>query len=321
MIRPIVPMLALVMCFDTLHAATPQAQLQFDGKNAMEKLRAQCAFGPRVPGTIAHQKAAQYLVEQLQVVGLKPEVQRFKASPALLNGKTVEMMNIAGRLNPGQRAIVISAHWDTRPIADKDLSAPLRHEAIMGANDGASGVAVVLELARVLALAPPKCSVVFVLLDGEDLGADFARNEWCLGSKRFVSSLDPAWNVQLAINIDMVGDSSLSFTREQYAAKAAPEYEQLCWNIGQSRFPESFIGLDKRRVLDDHIPFLRAQIPAFNLIDLDYPYWHTTLDTTDKCSPASLQTAGRAVEAMIRHLDTIEWPFSVLPLPEELRGQ
>lgn len=320
MLKTFLAMISLLLvCQGASAAESAPTDSQFDGQRAMDLLKAQCALGPRVPGTASHQKASLYLIEKMRAVGLDPQVQRFRANPRLI-GKSVQMMNIAGRMNPGQRAIVLSAHWDSRPVADKDLDAALRQAPISGANDGGSGVAVVLELARVFAQRPPECGLVFLLVDGEDLGAPNAPEEWCLGSKRFVASLDPAWNVQLAINIDMVGDAQLAFTRELYSKEMAPEFEALCWGIGRELYPQMFVGTDARRVTDDHIPFLRAGIPGFNLIDLSYPYWHTTQDTPDKCSAASLQAAGRSVEAMVRRLDAMNWAFMVGETPMELRN-
>lgn len=305
----------MLACSATAQQATTETlNLQFDGARAMELLEAQCAMGPRVPGTAAHKKAAQYFGEQFKALGLEPQVQRFKPTASLLGSEPVEMFNIAARLNPGQPAIVLSAHWDTRPIAEMDPDASQRNEPIMGANDGASGVAVVLELARVFTQAPPGCSLVFVLFDGEDLGSRWRSDEWCLGSKRFVPALDPDWNVNMAINVDLVGDQDLAFTREQFAAAACPEFESLCWNTARELYPGAFIGTDRRKIIDDHLAFLQAGIPAFNLIDIDYAYWHTTADTVDKCSADSLQVSGRAVEAMVRRLEAaMPWEFTADP--------
>jgi Zn-dependent M28 family amino/carboxypeptidase len=189
---------------------------------------------------------------------------------------------------------------------------------IEGANDGASGAAVVLELARVFQEKPTTHGLVFALCDGEDLGSLKAPKDWCLGSKHLAERLEPAWGVRLAINVDMVGDRHLAFTRELYGQRACPQFSDFCWSVGQEIAPEAFGGGSSRPVFDDHASFLRVGIPSFDLIDFDYEGWHTQGDVIERCSARSLQTAGRVVEAILRRLETENWAFCVGPLPADM---
>ncbi len=304
----------------TVFAADSRSDQQFSGERAFEILKNQCAFGPRVPGSGAHDAAMKYMMNAFTALGLQPRTQDFQAAPTLMNHKPVSMHNILARQGNASRTLILSAHWDCRPVADQESDDSMRATPIMGANDGASGVAVVLELARVFSQQPIKASILYALWDGEDLGSKDAPTQWCLGSKYFASTLDSSQNVKLVINIDMVGDNSLSFTRERYSMAACPEFESFCWKAGQGIAPQAFTDSDRRSVMDDHIPFLRIGIPSFDLIDLNYPPWHTTADTVDKCSPASLQIAGRSVEAMVRALDKTSWNFTAGTLPQNAGG-
>jgi len=279
----------------------------------MKSLRAQCDFGPRVPGTTAHKRCLEYFVGELRKIGYEPILQRFTARTLILKNKPVAMTNIIVRLNPeAERSALISAHWDTRCIAELDPNPNARLSPIAGANDGASGVAATLELARIFADRPTSYGLVFALFDGEDMGGPDAPEDWCLGSKEMARSLDPSWGVRLAINLDMIADRYLAFTRELYCAGACPEFADFCWGIGQEIAPKCFDGKGGENfIFDDHMPFLRLGIPSFNLIDFKYPQWHTLGDTPGRCSAESLGSSGRVVEAILRRLEHVPWDFNV----------
>ncbi len=315
--------ICVAVVFFTLacHAmAADRRELRFDGNRAFSLLRRQCEFGPRAPGMPSREKAIEFYIETFRDAGLQPVRQEFVARPQLIGGQPVPLVNIIAALGPvAKGSVIVSAHWDTRPVGEKDPNPIMAMEPIIGANDGASGVAVVLELARIFAEKPLEYGLVFALLDGEDLGGAGIQDEWCLGSKYLAGHLDPGWNVKMAVNIDMVGDRDQAFTQETYGEKIAPEFNEFCWAAAASTAPLEFLGMDRRNVLDDHISFLRAGIPAFNLIDMSYPHWHTQADTVDKCSAKSLRVAGRAVEAILLDLQGKPWDFSVGPLPHSLR--
>ncbi|MCX7015366.1 MAG: M28 family peptidase, partial [Candidatus Sumerlaeota bacterium] len=260
--------------------ATGEAGPAFDGRRAYELLKAQCALGPRVPGTRAHDQAAALFVSTFRQAGWETTVQAFAARPTLLDNRQVTLENIVARL-PESRgpSAIVTAHWDSRPIADMERDPSRARQPIDGANDGASGAAVVLELARALHDRPTSYGLVLALCDGEDLGSAQAPKDWCLGSKYLAARLAPEWDVQLAINVDMVGDRRLNYTREDYGMQAAPEFNQFCRTVGAEVAPGAFAAEQRRPVFDDHASFLRARIPAVDLIDFDYPPWHTLGDT------------------------------------------
>jgi Zn-dependent M28 family amino/carboxypeptidase len=193
---------------------------------------------------------------------------------------------------------MLSAHWDTRPVADMDELRANRGKPILGANDGASGVAALLEIARVLYKQRPEKTIVFAFWDGEDLG------EFCHGSTYFAKhSREAEWKrfrAKQGILLDMIGDADLELTRDltsiEYAPQLWDEFHAAAAEIGKSEY---FNG-PAMPVIDDHVPLNKAGIPTIDLIDFDYPYWHTVEDTPDKCSPASLKVIGDCVLHFIR---------------------
>ncbi len=190
--------------------------------------------------------------------------------------------------------VLIGAHWDSRPWADMDPDPARRREPVPGANDGASGTAVLLELARVLAtgdkssLAP----AILVFFDGEDSGLH--PDEMFLGSRHFARGAgDRACSG--AVIIDMVGDRELKIGREPYSRQRAAGWEERVFKAAHAGNPAIFPNWNGPWMLDDHIPLLDAGIPSALLIDFDYAYWHTSADTPDKCAPGSLEAVGRAL--------------------------
>jgi glutaminyl-peptide cyclotransferase len=215
-------------------------------------------------------------------------------------GKPVKMWNVIGERNwkDAEVRILLLAHWDTRPIADMERDPAKAAKPIVGANDGASGVAVLLELMRVTKNLSPKIGLMFLMTDGEDLGPDL--DEMFLGAKAFVKRM-PSPRPDYGILLDMVGDKDLKIPMEPNSYYYAPELMREFYANAQrmglgSTFP-SEVG---PAIEDDHIPLNQAGIPTIDLIDFSYPYWHTLADTPDKCSPQSLGKVGRAVEGWLR---------------------
>ena len=204
------------------------------------------------------------------------------------------MWNVLADHDPANpRQVLLCAHWDTRPTADEEEDPEDRSRSIEGANDGASGVAVLLEIARVLRETPPPVGVRFALFDGEDYGPGSDR--MYLGAKRYARNPPrphPEWGVLL----DMVGDADLDIWRERNSEEGAPTVNDRLFRAAQEAghggvFHDSV----KWDITDDHLPLLAAGIPVVDLIDFDYPYWHTLEDTADKCSPESLGAVGETV--------------------------
>jgi glutaminyl-peptide cyclotransferase len=257
---------------------------QFDGQRAYQDVVAQVAFGPRIPDSQAHAETITYIQEELRKAGWKSKIQ-------MTDWKGFSVQNIIASRSDQTPQIILGAHYDTRLLADQDPG-PGRASPVPGANDGASGVAVLLELARTLPAATIPTWLVF--FDAEDNGG-LAGREWIMGSNAFVSEL--SFHPRAAIILDMVGDADLNLYIEQNsnAALVAKIWGQAA-KLGYSK---QFIQTVKYSMLDDHTPFLAAGIPAVDIIDFDYPYWHTAADTPDKVSPKSLQIVGETIRTWL----------------------
>ncbi len=271
---------------------------RFDANRAWADLMAQCKLGPRNPGSKAHQQCLELIESRLKAAGLPVKEEKFTYS---LDGHEYEGTNIIARLGPqqGPAKLMLGAHWDTRPWADRDADPANRNKPILGANDGASGVAVLLELARCLQAQHVKVPLDLVFFDAEDVGR--TTFEFCQGS--FFYAFDK--NIQLpekAIIIDMIGDKDLHIKREQYSEERAPELYAALWKIASKLGAQAFEPGSWGQIYDDHRPLQLAGVEAVDLIDFDYPAWHTLQDTPDKCSAASLDQVGEVLTAYILSL-------------------
>lgn len=209
------------------------------------------------------------------------------------------MSNVVAEMNFGaKRTVLLAAHWDTRPTADQEQTAANRAKPILGASDGASGVAVLLELMRAFKTEAPNVNVVFLFVDGEDLGPGL--DEMFLGASYFAkhpTSPKPEYGILL----DMVGDSDLKIQMEPNSAAYAKDLLfRFYRNAGARGFGKYFPTTYQGAIYDDHLALNEGGIPTIDLIDFDYPYWHTLKDTPDKCSPSSLFVVGAAVETFLR---------------------
>jgi Zn-dependent M28 family amino/carboxypeptidase len=288
----------------------PAAQDEFSGERAFELLQKQCLFGPRVPGTPAAENCAGFIEEELNRLGIPVKRQTFKVYSKLMRS-TVAGTNIIGLYAgdcPTSDIVALSAHWDTRPIADRDADATLRFKPIPGANDGASGVAALLEIARVMKERRYPGRILFLFFDLEDAGLPGSLDQWCLGSKFFAANSLRDYPITLGINLDMIGDRNLRIQPEQLMLRFAPELTKDLWNVAQKSAPHYFIDQPlAQSIYDDHEPFLRRGVPYVNLIDFDYPEWHTHEDTPDACSPSSLKIVGRvAIDYIFHRLNKFE---------------
>ncbi len=262
----------------------------FNAKRAFAYLEKQCEFGPRVPGTTAHQETGVYLFAELEKYADEVVFQPFEFRD---QDKTIQMNNILARFGEDSGGtMLLAAHWDTRPFADRDPSPANRDTPILGANDGASGVAVLLEIARVLKSKPPPIQVIIVLFDGEDYGRTLSN--MFLGSTYFAENMG-RWEADFGILLDMVGDRTLELPMERYSWNAARDLTEAVWQ----RAAELGLPAFQRRlglaIMDDHLPLIQSGVPTIDIIDFDYPYWHTVEDTPDKCSAESLEIVGRLV--------------------------
>jgi glutaminyl-peptide cyclotransferase len=281
--------------FAIIVASSVYPAAQFNGGRCFEALEKVCSFGPRVADRAAHDEVRDYIEAELRTMSLKVMEQKFEAYSLLLD-KTLTFTNIVGVLNPETTgAIAISAHWDSRPIADQDPQAELRRQPIIGANDGASGIALLLELARVFQENHTPGKIVFLFFDGEDYGTRTALDEYCLGSTYMAAHPVEGADFDLGINVDMIGDKDLRIKIEGYSYKLARSLVEEFWSVAQGLYPAQFSRELYPAILDDHVPFLRAGKPYIDVIDYDYAFWHTHADTPDKCSPRSLEIVGNTI--------------------------
>jgi Zn-dependent M28 family amino/carboxypeptidase len=252
--------------------------LSFDSSRAYADVQTQVAFGPRTPGSAGHAQVQEWMRAELESAGWQVEVHESERM-----GHPI--YNIIAKRNAEPPQIILGAHYDTRFFADNDPDLTKRTEPVPGANDGASGVAVLLELARSLPKDTPPIWLVF--FDTEDNGR-IEGWDWILGSRAFAEEIPI--NPRAVVIVDMIGDADLNIYLEKNSNVAI---RTEIWSMAASLgYGDVFINEEKFSMLDDHTPFLEKNIPAVDIIDFDYPYWHTTQDTPDKVSAGSLQAVG-----------------------------
>lgn len=275
--------------------------LPFDANLAFDILKKQCEFGPRPPGSDAHKKTRDYLFAELKkyadTISLQPYTAEVDTIDDPPKRKTLKMNNIIAEFgSKHSETMLLAAHWDTRPCADQDPKSENQREPIIGANDGASGVAVLLEIARILKHTPPPQRIIIILFDGEDYGK--TTDQMFLGSRYFAKNMGK-WRPNYGILLDMIGDRNLEIPKEQFSVAANPQFVDIIWKRAKKLGLDPFQDRDGPAVMDDHVPLIRAGIPMVNIIDFDYPHWHTLEDTVDKCSPKSLEIVGKLVVSLI----------------------
>ncbi|MEX2561251.1 MAG: M28 family peptidase [Pirellulales bacterium] len=287
--------------------ATPrQADLRdipFDGRQAYEYVEQLCKLGPRPSGSAAMQAQRELLVEHFESLGAQVELQTFDVRHPL-DGSAVRMANVVARWHPERRTrILLCAHYDTRPFPDLDPRDP--RGIFLGANDGASGVAVLMELARSMSDLEGRLGVDFALFDGEELVFD-ERGEYFLGSTHFARKYaadTKADRYRWGVLLDMVGDADLQVYQEVNSVRW-PETRPLVhsiWNTARRLGVREFVARPRHEVRDDHLPLRNiGGIATCNVIDFDYPQWHTTEDTPDNCSALSLAKVGWVVQEWLK---------------------
>jgi glutaminyl-peptide cyclotransferase len=257
------------------------ASKEFDAQRAYNDVKYQVDLGPRTLGSVAHAQVAQWIITNLQESGWQVETQA-----ADISGQHIE--NIIAKKRSGVPWVIIGSHYDSRSVADQDPNPDLRNQAVPGANDGASTVAILLELGRII---PNNLNeqVWLVFFDDEDNG-NSSGTGWSIGSQYFVSKLEG--NPNRVVILDMLGDKNLDIYMEK---NSNPEINDEIWSIAkQLGFPQ-FIHTYRYAIIDDHLPFIEAGIKATDIIDINYPYWHTTQDTLDKISAESLNVVGETI--------------------------
>lgn len=268
---------------------------RFDEKNAYQYLLRQCEFGPRVPGSEGHRACLAFLKQELSKYADRVIEQQFQHTFGAERRAALMTNLIANFWSQKTKRVLLCAHWDTRPWADYDPDPRNRRTPVLGANDGASGVAVLLEIARLLKEHEPRYGVDIVLFDAEDCGQEGDEQSWAVGARYFSRTIAPGYRPVFGILLDMVGDRDLEIYIEQTSYDNAREVVDLVWTRAQQLGVTEFIRRPKYRLVDDHLPLLDVGIRCIDIIDYDYPYWHTLQDTPDKCSAESLGKVGRVV--------------------------
>jgi len=276
------------------------ATVEFNGRSAFTYVEKQMSFGPRVPNTPAHQQTGDWLLSELRARADTVIVQGFQGRTS--KGQTLSLRNFFARFRPqATDRILFVAHWDSRPFADKSQNLGQQRLPVPGANDGASGVAVLLGVADALKAQPPTIGVDLLFVDGEDYG-DFADStETLLGSRYFAKHQPPGYSTLFAVVFDMVGDRDLGILQEGHSVSNAPEVVRRVWQTAHGLgYGRIFVNRVGESLTDDHVPLQQAGIRAIDVIDFDFPYHHTTEDTIDKVSAESLQIVGNVAVALIR---------------------
>ena len=275
-----------------------------DGDRAFGYLREICKLGPRPAGSPANTRQREMVAQHFRAMGAVVREQPFDAVDPH-SGAGVAMVNLIGSWNPERRdRVLLGVHYDTRPFPDEERDPARRHLPFLGANDGASGVALLMEIAHHLNGLKSTWGIDLVLFDGEELVYG-REGEYFLGSKAFARNYaetrdekDSAEYVA-ALVLDMIGDRNLGIDQEPHSIELAPQLVQDVWAVARRLKASAFRNRVGRAVLDDHLPLNNAGIPAIDIIDFDYPHWHTSRDVPENCSGASLAQVGRVVTAWL----------------------
>ncbi len=286
-------------------------QVQFDADSAYASVVAQCDFGPRVPGSAAHDRCGDYIVARFKALGLSVSEQR--TDQKAWDGKVLHTRNIIAAYRPElSDRIIICTHWESRPWADADPDSSLHREPVMAANDGASGVAVMLEVARKLEELKPELGIDFICFDSEDYGMPYWAetddvadgSDWCLGSQYWAAHPHvPGYKARFGILLDMVGGRDARFCFEGISMRYASEVMVHVWDAaGRAGASQLFLAEQGGYAQDDHVPMNEvAGIPTIDII----PYvegehtfgatWHTTQDTPENISRETLKGVGQTL--------------------------
>lgn len=278
-------------------------KIPFDSDSAYGYVKAQCDFGARVPGTEAHRRCGDYLVAHMEAAGANVVQQR--ATLTAFDGTRLPARNIIAEFAPdSSRRILLLAHWDCRPWADSDPDPANHKQPVMGANDGASGVAVLMELARVFAKHTPPVGIDLLLVDAEDWGSHNDEDSWALGTQYWVQNPHrKPYRPQFGILLDMVGAQGAQFAKEYFSMAYAPSVVNDVWTAAlKSGYGSYFTSQRGGGVTDDHIFINAAGIPCIDIIDYRtdaesgfFPGWHTVDDTMECIDPSTLKAVGQTL--------------------------
>jgi glutaminyl-peptide cyclotransferase len=295
----LVAALAATACGD---ATPPTPTVSFDGQRALALVQTQLDFGPRIPGSPGHVAAGDWIVATLQPLADTVIEQRFEHVTA--DGTRLPLRNIFAQFNRGAtRRILYVTHWDTRPISEKGADAAEQAQPVPGANDGASGTAMLLVLAEALKAAPPGVGVDLLFTDGEDYGSFETMTDVLIGARYYADNVlpEPSYRPMFGVLWDMIGHRNLRIPQEAYSEQAAPEVNALVWDAARRLgHGEVFVPQVKYQIQDDHVPLIAKGFRIVDVIDLDFPWHHTPYDTIDKVSARSLEIVGQVALLLIQ---------------------
>ena len=276
----------------------------FSADSCMARLLEQTAFGARVPNSAAHEACGAYLADRFQRYGAEVSEQRF--SVTAWDGNTLRCVNIQASYRPElKNRVLLCAHWDSRPWCDEDENPAMAKTPVLAANDGASGVAVLLEVARCLSLVQPAAGVDIVLFDAEDYGRSEYEDSFCLGSRYWASRVrESGYMAAYGILLDMVGDRSAVFRKDAVSLHFAPDVADRVWKTAAGMgYGNLFDEGDGGSIIDDHYYVNQlAGIPCIDIIHYDNGFpdtWHTARDTPDAISPEVLGVVGSVVLSLL----------------------
>jgi len=283
----------------------------FVADSAYRYVEEQLAFGPRVPGTKEHKQCAQYLTSKMQQWADTVYVQDFNTT--LWDNSTVKGYNIIASFDTdNQNRVLLAAHWDSRAYADHDPNPDNHRKPILGANDGASGVAVLMEMARNMKLKRPDVGVDIIFFDVEDQGipefeSDYRDNTWCLGSQYWSKTPHTMfYRAKYGILLDMVGNANPRYTKEEVSRAFAPGLVEKVWNVAnQLGYATSFVNQNTPAILDDHLYVNQIiQIPMIDIVQNQegvsfFEHWHTVNDNLDVIDKDALKQVAHVVYTIL----------------------
>ncbi len=282
------------------------SQAEFNADSAYRNVKTQVDFGPRVPGMEGHDKCAKYLVSELKRYGVDTVIEQ-KTTVTAFNGDKLPINNIMGQINKGAvTRVLLLAHWDTRPWADAEKDKSKHTTPILGANDGGSGVGVLLEIARCLQERKPMIGVDILFVDAEDYGNSGDNEDtWCLGTQYWIKNLpySPSRKPQYGILLDMVGGKDAKFHREYVSQYVAPSIVDKVWTTAvASGYGDVFVNELGGSIVDDHVYVNQGGIPCIDIIETLNPQtmsfnptWHTLDDNMSNIDRQSLKAVGQTV--------------------------
>jgi len=286
----------------------------FNEDSTYNHIKKQVSFGPRIPGTKSQLDCIKYLESYFLQYTKNVKIQSDEVG--VYTGKKVPCYNLIVEFQPElSNKVIYSAHWDTRPFADNDDEKSKQSNTFEGANDGASGVAILMELARTISTSPLKNKgVTFILWDVEDYGMPNETNSYCLGSQSWAKQIDPSkYQADYLINLDMVGGKGATFPKEGVSVLSASNTVNKLWNtasrLGYSKY---FVNKNSNQITDDHAyVYERAKIPAIDIIDMREsggftPTWHTTNDNIQNIDKQTLKAVGQTLLQFIYEEDLVK---------------